>query len=226
MLILLALLTLLGAAGFFLESRFLPAHTVYYSEQRFLPVIDAGHGGEDGGSSSRSGVWESRLNLEIARKLDLLMRFLGLKTVMTREEDISLHDPGKATLREKKVSDLKNRAAKINSVPNGALLSIHQNFYPESRYSGAQVFYRGDTNAPFAKTMQLALRRVLNPDNKREAKSTGAVYILNQCGIPAVLVECGFLSNAAEEARLRDEGYQRKVAMAVCEGFLQWAAGN
>ncbi len=192
-------------------------------EYPYTPIIDAGHGGEDGGTESHSGKWESQINLDIARKINVLLRFLGIKTVMTREEDISLHDAGMNSIRAKKTSDLKNRVKKINSVENGVLLSIHQNFFAQSRYHGAQTFYHGSANGVFAKTMQDALRRILDPANQRESKPTGSVYVLNNIHIPAVLVECGFLSNPTEEALLLTEGYQRKVAMAVCLGFLNWS---
>ncbi len=225
LLVLLGFAALCAACGFLMErpETVIPTQGEMWERYPYVPIIDAGHGGEDGGTSSLSGEWESQVNLGIAKKTDLLLRFLGLKTAMTRDRDISLHDPEMTTIRQKKTSDLKNRVKIINGVENGALLSIHQNFFIQSRYYGAQTFYHGSENRAFAKTMQDALRRLLDPANRRECKPTDMVYILNEIQKPAILVECGFLSNPTEEALLLTEGYQRKVAMAVCLGFMDWS---
>ena len=120
------------------EAVFAPAR----GEGRTL-VLDAGHGGEDGGAVSPSGAVESGINLSIVCKLDQLLGFYGQSPLLLRSEDVSLHDADADTLREKKVSDLHNRAARIEDTENAVLLSVHQNTYPDSRYRGAQVFYAG-----------------------------------------------------------------------------------
>ena len=104
-------------------------------------VLDAGHGGEDGGAVSRGGVPESGINLQIAKKMQGLLAFLGRGCVMTRADEAAIYSPEAKTLREKKVSDLKNRVLRTNQVPNAVLLSVHQNFFTEAKYRGAQVFY-------------------------------------------------------------------------------------
>ena len=192
----------------------------------YTPVIDPGHGGFDPGTESINGVTESQINLEIALKTDMLMRFLGLDTIVTRDADVSVHDVDAVSIRDKKATDLANRVHLVNGVENAALLSIHQNYFDQSQYFGAQVFYNGAMNKTFADTMQEALRRALDPSNTRQSKTTGNVYLLNNVTAPAVLIECGFLSNPGEEALLRSEGYQRKVAMAICQGFLEFAGSN
>lgn len=196
-----------------------------FEQYNYVPIIDPGHGGPDGGTESVTGVQESRINLEIGLKTDLIMRFLGLKTVMTRDTDVSIHDIDAVSLRDKKNSDLRNRVSLVNGTDNGVLLSIHQNYFDQSQYYGAQVFYNGAANKPFADVMQGTLRLALDPENSRKSKSTDNVYLLNNVTKPAVLVECGFLSNPEEEALLRSETYQRKVSMAICKGFLDYTKG-
>lgn len=185
-------------------------------------ILDAGHGGEDGGAVSVTGVPESRVNLEIVQKLRDTLALYGVNPVVLREEDVSLHDPEASTLREKKRSDLKNRVRAVEAVEGGTLLSIHQNSYPGSQYRGAQVFYAPTGGSrELAELLQTALREELQPDNDRQAKPIPeSVYLMNHVSCPAVLVECGFLTNPEEEARLRDGGYQRQLAAVLAGAWL------
>ena len=185
-------------------------------------ILDAGHGGEDGGAVSVTGVPESRVNLEIVQKLRDTLALYGVDPVVLREEDVSLHDPEASTLREKKRSDLKNRVRAVEAVEGGTLLSIHQNSYPGSQYRGAQVFYAPtEGSRELAELLQTALREELQPDNDRQAKPIPeSVYLMNHVSCPAVLVECGFLTNPEEEALLRDGGYQRQLAAVLAGAWL------
>ena len=185
-------------------------------------ILDAGHGGEDGGAVSVTGVPESRVNLEIVQKLRDTLALYGVDPVVLREEDVSLHDPEASTLREKKRSDLKNRVRAVEAVEGGTLLSIHQNSYPGSQYRGAQVFYAPTGGSrELAELLQTALREELQPDNSRQAKPIPeSVYLMNHVSCPAVLVECGFLTNPEEEALLRDGGYQRQLAAVLAGAWL------
>ena len=185
-------------------------------------ILDAGHGGEDGGAVSVTGVPESRVNLEIVQKLRDILALYGVDPVVLREEDVSLHDPEASTLREKKRSDLKNRVRAVEAVEGGTLLSIHQNSYPGSQYRGAQVFYAPTGGSrELAELLQTALREELQPDNDRQAKPIPeSVYLMNHVSCPAVLVECGFLTNPEEEALLRDGGYQRQLAAVLAGAWL------
>ena len=185
-------------------------------------ILDAGHGGEDGGAVSVTGVPESRVNLEIVQKLRDTLALYGVDPVVLREEDVSLHDPEASTLREKKRSDLKNRVRAVEAVEGGTLLSIHQNSYPGSQYRGAQVFYAPTGGSrELAELLQTALREELQPDNGRKAKPIPeSVYLMNHVSCPAVLVECGFLTNPEEEALLRDGGYQRQLAAVLAGAWL------
>ena len=185
-------------------------------------ILDAGHGGEDGGAVSVTGVPESRVNLEIVQKLRDTLALYGVDPVVLREEDVSLHDPEASTLREKKRSDLKNRVRAGEAVEGGTLLSIHQNSYPGSQYRGAQVFYAPTGGSrELAELLQTALREELQTDNGRKAKPIPeSVYLMNHVSCPAVLVECGFLTNPEEEALLRDGGYQRQLAAVLAGAWL------
>lgn len=181
-------------------------------------ILDPGHGGEDGGAVAVDGTVESGINLAIALRGEQLARMLGLACVMTRREDVSIHDQSAQTLRQKKSSDLKNRVALCNGTENAVLLSIHQNSLPQSPgVRGAQVFYNGQPGSEaLAQAIQRALNATVNGDSTRSAKllNTG-VYLMEHTTCPGVLVECGFLSNPGETAQLTDPGYQKKLALVI-----------
>ena len=186
-------------------------------------ILDAGHGGEDGGAVSASGAKESEINLAIVRKLEAMMAFLGVPTVLTRAEDVSLHDPDCETLREKKASDLRQRVALVNETPNAMLISVHQNHFTDSRYYGAQVFYNpGDVSRQWGSAAQQALRQVLDEGNQRKAMAlSSSIYLFEHIVCPAILVECGFLSNGEEASLLVTDAYQRKIAVALAGACFQ-----
>ena len=186
-------------------------------------MIDPGHGGVDGGATSCSGVLESKINLEIALRVNDMLHLLGIDTVMTRTTDTSLHTQGN-TIASQKVSDLKERVKMANNGENTILVSIHQNHFTDSRYSGAQVFYAPNAaSMDFAGKMQESFVKTINPGSNRKSKRGEGIYLLQKVQIPAILVECGFLSNHGEEAKLRSEDYQKKVATViagVCSSYL------
>ena len=178
-------------------------------------VIDPGHGGEDGGAVSRSGLPESGFNLEISLRLNDLLNLLGYQTKMIRTTDVSVYTKGES-LSQKKASDLKERVRSINETEGALLLSIHQNHFPDDRYSGAQVFYAPTEGSEgLAKQLQAMLVSELNPGSSRRAKKSSGIYLMEHIQCPGVLIECGFLSNAAEEARLRTPEYQKKLCSVI-----------
>ena len=187
-----------------------------------LLIIDAGHGGEDGGAVSVNGVHESELNLAIAQKLDNLMAFFGVQTLMLRNSDVSLHDKDADTVRERKSSDLQNRVAIVNSYQSATLISIHQNTFPGSSSHGAQVFYTGEgVGMAFAHHAQYMLVKHFDPFNHRQAaKTPNTVYLMNHVKCPAILLECGFLSNREEALKLESETYQKKLAVVLGAAYL------
>lgn len=186
-------------------------------------VIDAGHGGEDGGAVSVSGISESELNLAVARRLDAVLGFCGVSPVMLRQEDVMLSDPGGKTMRARKVSDLHNRAKAVEQVENAVLISIHQNSFTDPKYSGAQVFYAPTPDSQgFAERTQELLRVSLSPGNDRQAKPIPqTVYLMNHISCKAILVECGFLTNPEEDRLLQTPDYQLKLAVTLAGAYLQ-----
>ena len=171
-------------------------------------VIDPGHGGEDGGAISCTGKNESTFNLQISLRLNDLLHLLGYDTVMIRTTDTSVYTAGQ-TIAQKKVSDLKQRVRIVERTYNPILVSIHQNTFPEGKYSGAQVFYASSAGSQeLAKQLQDALVSALKPGSNRRAKQGSGIYLLDKINAPGVLVECGFLSNPQEEALLSAADYQ------------------
>lgn len=194
-----------------------------FTYKRNCVIIDAGHGGVDGGATSCTGVLESQLNLQIALRLEDLMHLVGVDTVMIRREDISVYTEGES-IAAKKVSDLKERVRIVNSIENSVLISIHQNTFSDPRYSGAQVFYGSSGESQeLARILQESLVANLNPGSNRKAKKGSGVYLLDKIENTGVLVECGFLSNPEEEAKLRSDTYQLKlcsvIASVICNDF-------
>ena len=185
-------------------------------------VIDAGHGGEDGGASSAAGLVEKEVNLAVAFALRDLFEAAGVPVVMTRTEDVLLYDRNVDFRGRKKVLDLAARrtAAERTAAAyggNSLLISIHMNAFPQPQYSGMQVWYStGDPrSAEIADSIQSASGGLM-PDNTRKIKPAGSnIYLLDRVQTPAVLVECGFLSNPAEAERLSEDGYRKALAAAI-----------
>lgn len=192
-------------------------------EDRKVIVVDAGHGGVDGGAVSCVGLPESNYNLAIAIRLNDLLHLLGIETVMIRSTDCSIYTSGE-TIAAKKVSDLRERVRIVNSTKRGFLVSIHQNYYSDSRYSGGQVFYpKNGDGVTVAKMLQEKMRDTINPGSNRQAKQAKGVYLMEHIQRPGILIECGFLSNPVEEAKLRSPLYQKKlcaVIASVCSQYL------
>lgn len=222
LLLLFLCLCILGTASWLGRGKVVSAVSVSPSEGRIL-ILDAGHGGEDGGASSASGDKESDINLSIVQKTEALMAFLGIRTELTRSEDKSMHSEGASTIREKKISDLKNRVAFVESFPDVMLISVHQNHFTDARYSGAQVFYNGgDISRQWGEGTQDVLRQMLSSGNNRDAKPMpDGIYLFEHINCPAILVECGFLSNGEEASLLLTDTYQRKIALALAGAYLQ-----
>lgn len=192
-------------------------------------VVDAGHGGEDGGAISPGGVEESQLNLEIAMRVNDLLRFTGQRTLLTRCEDITIADPDLDTIRQRKVSDLKNRVSLVNGTENSVLLSVHQNSLPSSVVThGAQVFWNQQEGAEIlAESVQAALNESINVGNEKHPKLIPAtIYLMKNITAPGIIVECGFLSNPEETVHLQEPNYQRKLAAAIAGGYLRCVAGE
>ena len=190
-------------------------------EDRWTVIIDAGHGGRDGGASAADGTLEKHLNLAVAKKLEHLLRLADIRVVMTRSEDIELASPDSD---HKKRDDLNARLAMTEQYENAILVSIHMNTFPVAKYSGLQVYYSKN----HAKSLTLAEQiqkdsLSLKADNDRTVKASGdSIFLLSHAKIPAVLVECGFLSNPEETALLKTEAYQQKLAMSLYTSIMTY----
>ena len=188
-------------------------------------IIDAGHGGVDSGAVGVDNVLEKDINLSIALKLRDLLDATGFNTTMTREVDESIHNRDANSIRAKKVSDMKNRLNLVNGDANNLLISIHQNKFEVSQYRGAQVFFSRNNprSQELAQSMRAAIVGLLQKDNTREVKpSPNGVFLLNKATVPAVIVECGFLSNSGDVKNLLTEDYQAQMAFSIYCGFLDF----
>lgn len=193
-------------------------------------IIDAGHGGFDGGASTDDGVSEKGINLDIALYLKEYLNLFGFNVVMTRETDTSTESEGLTTIRSKKSSDLHNRMSLMEKTDNAIFVSIHQNHFSSSKYKGAQVFYSpqfSEQSSLLAESIQESIVYYLQKDNTRQIKPCGtSVYLIYKAVKPAVLVECGFLSNPDDSENLQNEIYQRKMALCIAIGILNYCEGQ
>lgn len=184
-------------------------------------VIDAGHGGMDGGGVSVNGVPEKGINLNIAKTLRDMLTLLGYDAELTRESDISIHDEDVKGLKEQKLSDMKNRLELFNS-PDSVCVSIHQNRFTDPKYSGAQMFYYRESAASqqLAECLKARICGYLQPENERETKPVDdELFLICNCENPAVMSECGFISNPEEAALLENTPYQQQMAFAIMCGI-------
>lgn len=196
-----------------------------------LPVIvlDAGHGGFDGGCVSVEGIPEKGINLSILLRVRDLLEISGYKVEVTRDSDISIHDTGIEGIANQKSSDMDNRLALFNKHDNAVCVSIHQNQFTDPVYSGAQMFYSATNSRSeeLARTIQKSFSENLQPENKREIKLCGKeLFLCYFSDNPTVMVECGFLSNPEEAALLNTEEYQEKVALTIFNGINNFVAGK
>lgn len=192
----------------------------------YLPVIiiDAGHGGEDGGAVGIDGTYEKDINLQISLKLNEILSIFGYETYLIRTTDTAIHTTGNS-IRERKISDIHNRADTMNLYKNCIYLSIHQNKYGDSRIWGAQTFYSAnfDESKEIAQFIQNAVSSGLQPENKRQIKKSGTdIYVLYNATKPAVMVECGFVSNQNELNQLKDGTYQNNMALSITTGIVNY----
>lgn len=184
----------------------------------FTVIIDPGHGGEDGGAVGINNIIEKDLNLLYAKDLKAYLEILGYNVIMTRDTDTAIYDTDAQTIREKKTSDLHNRLDMTKNVNNGIFISIHMNKFPQEKYFGSQVFYGGkNENSKFlGQIITDNFLKYVNPNNSRALKQVGKeIYIIYNCKIPSVLVECGFISNQKETELLKTKEYREKMMFSL-----------
>lgn len=217
----------LAAAFYFSRERFwetASADTQKGSHSRMV-MIDAGHGGNDPGKVGVDGTLEKDLNLLLAKKLKMLLEQQDLEVLLLREEDRGLYDENASN---KKAQDMKRRCARINEEQPACVISIHQNSYHEQSVSGAQVFYykSSSRSEKLGKILEEELTRVLGEENSRAAKANDTYYLLKKTEVPTVIIECGFLSNWEDCAKLQDEAYQERLVWAIHMGTLKYINGD
>ena len=189
-----------------------------------IVVLDAGHGGLDSGAVGKSGVLEKDVNLSIVLILRDMLEMSGFEVVLTRDEDISIYDAGVEGIRNQKLSDMDNRLEIVQSYPDSIFLCIHQNNYTDPQYFGGQMFYNNNNpdNRTLAQIMQNRFA-ILQEGNDREIKLSGdELFLLKSNPNPSLMIECGFLSNPDEEAKLSTWEYQQQVAFTIYGGVMEF----
>lgn len=198
--------------------------TAAEAAERPVIVLDAGHGGLDSGAVGGNGTLEKDVNLSIVRILRDMLELSGFEVVLTRSEDISIYDAGVEGIRNQKLSDMDNRLEIVQSYPDSIFLCIHQNNYTDPKYFGGQMFYNNNNpdNRTLAQIMQNKFAE-LQPGNDREIKLSGdELFLLKSNPNPSLMIECGFLSNPDEEARLSTWEYQQQVAFTIFGGVMEF----
>ena len=188
-------------------------------------ILDAGHGGFDGGAVAGDGTVEKDINLEICLSLQNMLKQNGFEVIMTRSADISTDSTDSDKISSRKKSDLKNRLELMNTNPDAVFVSIHLNKFTTSAANGSQVFYSGrdEKSKQLGDKIQSSIIRLLQPENTRvNKKATSSTYLLYNATVPAVLVECGFLSNSAELAKLKSPQYQKEMAFSIFCGITDF----
>lgn len=190
-------------------------------DDKYVIVVDAGHGGFDPGKVGVNGELEKDINLAIAIKLKEYLEYSGAHVIMTREDDNGLYDESNSN---KKRQDMNKRKEIINKSGGDVLVSIHQNSFPQEKYKGAQVFYyaSSDSGKVLAQCIQEEIKALVDNDNNRQIKDSNSYFMLKQTNIPGVIVECGFLSNYEEAELLNTDIYQDKVAWAIYIGITKF----
>lgn len=210
---------ILGAS---FENRDVP---IFSKSNGRIIVIDAGHGEPDGGAVGASGTVESVLNLAVAEKLQSQLEKRGFTIIMTRRDENELYTEKSTTIREKKKEDMKNRVEIINNSGADMLVSIHMNVFKDKSYRGAEVLYseKFENALLLAELIQAEINAIDSENQTRGTqKADSGLYMMKNAEIPAVLVECGFISNPEEEKLLNDNSYQERIAAAICDGITEY----
>lgn len=187
-------------------------------------VLDAGHGVPDEGAESSNGTTEAETNLKIALKVQNLLEQSGCNVILTRSDENAIYDLDANTLKQKKISDIRNRVRIGNEASADIFVSIHLNKIPQSQYYGWQCFYKpnDEQSIKLAKQIQENLNKSIQKENKRVAMKLDTVYIMKHVEIPISIVECGFLSNPEEEKQLLDDNYQNRLAWGIYNGIQEY----
>ena len=187
-------------------------------------VIDAGHGVPDEGAQSSTGTTEAETNLKISLKVQNLLEQSGYTVILTRSDENAIYDVDSNTLKQKKISDIRNRVKIGNESSADIFVSIHLNKIPQQQYYGWQCFYKegNEQSNKLAKSIQENLNKSMQKENNRVAMKIDNIYIIKHVEIPTSIVECGFLSNPEEEKQLLDDNYQNRLAWGIYSGIINY----
>ena len=187
-------------------------------------VIDAGHGVPDEGAQSSTGTTEAETNLKISLKVQNLLEQSGCTVILTRSDENAIYDVDSNTLKQKKISDIRNRVKIGNESSADIFVSIHLNKIPQQQYYGWQSFYKegNEQSNKLAKSIQENLNKSMQKENNRVAMKIDNIYIIKHVEIPTSIVECGFLSNPEEEKQLLDDNYQNRLAWGIYSGIINY----
>lgn len=219
---LLTVICLIAAFGY-VKSEILPTNANYI--QTPTVIIDAGHGGFDGGAAASDGTVEKNINLQISQKTAEILKFSGYNVIMTRNSDTGTEDDESVAIAKRKKSDLANRLQIMKDNTDAVFVSIHLNKFTTSAANGAQVFYtKNFTEAQsLANAVQSSIISLIQPQNTRVVKQgTDSTYLLKNAVVPAIIVECGFLSNKTELEKLKTDAYQSQMAFAIAGGICDF----
>lgn len=219
---LLAIICIIAAYGY-VKSEIIDANTTVNTTPSV--IIDAGHGGFDGGAVAKDGTVEKDINLQISLKVSQMLKYNGYDVIMTRDGDTGTEDDENAAIASRKKSDLSNRLSLMKNNPDAIYVSIHLNKFTTSAASGAQVFYTKnyDEARLLAESVQSKIIELIQPENTRVVKQgTSSTYLLKNAAVPAIIVECGFLSNHLELEKLKTEDYQSQMAFAIVCGITNF----
>ena len=206
-----------------LQSSFPTAALQAGKEETFTVIIDAGHGGMDAGAIGINGALEKNLNLAYAETLAALFREAGVNVLMTRNEDSLVLKEGEENSPSRKACDLKNRVEIGSGIENALFLSVHMNSFPESKYKGFECYYslNNEESRVYAEAIQCAVKEKHEPNSRRCAKGSEDIYLLAHLNIPAVLIECGFISNKEDAAKLSSKDYQKELCFSVFYAIME-----
>jgi len=187
-------------------------------------IIDAGHGGEDGGTIGITGVYEKDINLSLAMDLYSLFKASDFPVILTRDKDILLYDTNVDYYGKKKILDLAKRYEIASKYENSIFISIHQNAFSDSKYSGLQVYYSKNDPLSYelASEIQVLVKNTLQNQNDRNIKPSNGIYLLEKITSPAILIECGFLSNETECKLLQTKEYQKQLTAVIYSAILSY----
>ena len=202
------------------EEMFIQASTEINNSK--IVIVDAGHGGEDGGASGVNGVLEKDLNLQMALEIGARFEEEGYAVVYTRTDDRLLYREEENVKGIRKISDLKNRCKIAEMYPDSVFVSVHMNSFGDSKYSGLQVYYstENEESERIARGIQEQVKSDVQNENNRKAKKGDGIYILENISNPAVLVECGFLTNSDECKKLSEKEYQKQLSFSIVCGII------